>query len=97
MGHGVPTMLDTDAGEAQAPFAAGAGLHVDGLNSKHAMASVRMPLPGNTRPMMSGQGHHGPIGMGGMLTLLKGRDHAVQGVLENGWYKGAGAAHARML
>jgi FtsP/CotA-like multicopper oxidase with cupredoxin domain len=98
MGHGVPTMLGTDAGEAHATLRSMVpGYMAMGANGMHEMASMRMPLPDNTLPMMSGQGPYGPIGMGGMFTLLKVRDRAVQGPLENDWYDGAGAARARKL
>ena len=98
MGHGVPTMLGTDAGAAHATLRDMVpGYMPMGANGMHEMASMRMPLPDNTLPMMSGRGPHGPIGMGGMFTLLKVRDRAVQGPLENDWYDGAGAARARRL
>ncbi|MBV0881279.1 copper oxidase [Noviherbaspirillum sp. L7-7A] len=93
MGHGVPTMLGTDAGEAHATLRSMVpGYMPMGTNGMHEMASMRMPMPDNTLPMMSGQGPYGPIGMGGMFTLLKVRDRAVQGPLENDWYDGAARA-----
>jgi len=33
-----------------------------------------MPLPDNTLPMMTGLGPFGPIGMGGMFSVVKVRD-----------------------
>src|SRR2546427_13271681 len=38
------------------------------------MASMEMPLPDNTFPMMTGTGPFGPIEMGGMFTTLKVRE-----------------------
>ena len=98
MGHGVPTMLGTDASAAQSTLRSMVpGYMPMGANGMHEMASMRMSLPDNTLPMMSGQGPYGPIGMGGMFTLLKVRDRAVQGPLENDWYDSAGAARARKI
>lgn len=37
------------------------------------MESMEMPIPENTAPMMTGHGQFGPIGMGGMLSVLKVR------------------------
>ena len=39
------------------------------------MTEMQMQLPKNTLPMMSGEGPFGPIGMGGMFTMLKVRDN----------------------
>ena len=38
------------------------------------MADMHMGGPRNTLPMMSGQGPYGPVGMGGMFTVVKIRD-----------------------
>ena len=38
------------------------------------MAEMNMGGPRNTIPMMSGQGPYGPVGMGGMFTVVKIRD-----------------------
>ena len=38
------------------------------------MAEMHMGGPRNTLPMMSGQGPYGPVGMGGMFTVVKIRD-----------------------
>jgi hypothetical protein len=97
MGHGVPTMLGTDAGEAHAALRSMVpGYMPMGANGMHEMAAMRMPLPENTLPMMSGRGPYGPFGMGGMFRLLKVRDRAVQGPLENDWYDD-GSARARKV
>jgi FtsP/CotA-like multicopper oxidase with cupredoxin domain len=51
------------------------------------MASMQMPLPENTLPMMMGEGPHGRIGMGGMFTVLKVRDEQPPGDYRDpGWY-----------
>jgi manganese oxidase len=38
------------------------------------MASMHMPLPHNTLPMMTGSGQFGPIEMGGMFSVMKIRE-----------------------
>lgn len=38
------------------------------------MGEMHMALPGNTLPMMTGTGPHGPIGMGGTFTVLEVRE-----------------------
>jgi hypothetical protein len=35
---------------------------------------MEMPLPDNTLPMMTGKGPFGPVGMGGMFSVVKVRD-----------------------
>jgi hypothetical protein len=46
---------------------------VMGERGMYDMKDMPMELPPNTFPMMAGQGQFGPIGMGGMFTLLKVR------------------------
>ena len=50
------------------------------------MASMNMPLPRNTLPMMTGKGPFGPIEMGGMFTVLKVRD-GIASYDDPGWYQ----------
>jgi len=45
----------------------------------HDMAAMEMPLPDNTLPMMTGTGPFGPIGMGGMFSVVKVRDDLARG------------------
>lgn len=45
-----------------------------GSSGMAAMAEMAMPAPGNTLPMMSGDGQFGPVEMGGMFTIIKIRD-----------------------
>jgi len=74
MGHDVPTTIGVDhrglVGKIQ-------GLAPDfmvmGERGMYDMKQMPMELPPNTLPMMAGQGQFGPIGMGGMLTVLKVR------------------------
>ena len=52
------------------------------------MTEMQMPLPGNTLPMMTGQGPFGPIEMGGMFTTVKVREGlAHDDYRDPGWYQ----------
>src|SRR3546814_17434492 len=55
-----------------------------------------MAGPANTLPMMSGQGPHGSVEMGGMFTVLKVRD-ALVGDRDPGWYQAAHGEIARRV
>ena len=52
---------------------------VMGDKGMHDMAEMEMPRPDNTLPMMTGTGPFGPIGMGGMFSVVKVRDDVVRG------------------
>ena len=57
-----------------------------------------MELPANTFPMMSGNGPYGPIGMGGMFTLLKVRaDQKPGDYSDPGWYQQPPGTQARLV
>jgi hypothetical protein len=52
------------------------------------MADMRMPLPDNTLPMMSGDGPYGSLEMGGMFSVVKVRDDVRAGDYRDpGWFK----------
>nr|MCU0958404.1 copper oxidase [Hydrogenophaga sp.] len=52
------------------------------------MKEMEMELPPNTLPMMTGTGPYGPIGMGGMFTVLKVRaDQKPGDYSDPGWYR----------
>ncbi len=44
-----------------------------GENGMDDMAEMNMGGPKNTLPMMAGEGAYGPVGMGGMFTVLRVR------------------------
>ena len=49
---------------------------------------MRMPLPENTLPMMTGKGPFGALEMGGMFSVVKVRDDVAPGdVRDPGWYR----------
>jgi len=80
MGHDVPTMIGVDHRQVAKKIT---GLVPDymamGDKGMHDMAEMQMPLPDNTLPMMTGQGPFGPIGMGGMFSVVKVRDDVKRG------------------
>ncbi|MDE1948285.1 MAG: copper oxidase [Burkholderiales bacterium] len=80
MGHGVPTMIGVDQGDLARKIT---GLIPDymamGDKGMHDMAEMEMPLPENTLPMMTGTGPFGPVGMGGMFSVVKVRDELKPG------------------
>jgi hypothetical protein len=74
MGHAVPTMMGVDhrglIGKIQKLVP---DYMMMGERGMYDMKEMEMPLPDNTAPMMTGHGQFGPIGMGGMLSVLKVR------------------------
>ena len=90
MGHGIanPTGVDQSGVEdrirAQLPGFMAMGQ--DGMyeHERHA-AMGHMKGPENTIPMMTGQGPFAPMGMGGMFTVVKIREH-LSGNSDPGWY-----------
>lgn len=88
MGHGVPTSIGVDFEEAATKLRRLIPEYmVMGDRGGAHMASMQMELPENTLPMMTGEGPHGPIGMGGMFTVLKTRTEQRRGDYSDpGWY-----------
>jgi len=59
-----------------------------GERGMNDMKDMPMMLPEETLAMMAGHGPHGPIGMGGMFTLLKVRAEQRPGDYSDpGWYE----------
>jgi FtsP/CotA-like multicopper oxidase with cupredoxin domain len=89
MGHDVPTMIGVDhraiAGRINDLVP---GYMVMGDRGMADMATMQMPLPENTLPMMTGQGPFGPIEMGGMFTVAKVREGLSRDQYgDPGWYE----------
>jgi hypothetical protein len=89
MGHEVKNFIGmrqrdlSQAVKRAAPSAMAMG--TDGMAD---MATMAMPLPHNTLPMMTGTGPFGPIEMGGMFTVMKVREELAPGDYRDpGWYK----------
>ncbi len=89
MGHGVPTMIGVDQHEAARKISSLIPDYMEmGSKGGEDMADMQMPLPDNTLPMMTGEGPFGPIGMGGMLSLIKIRKGlAKHDYKDPGWYR----------
>jgi len=80
MGHNVPTMIGVDHRDvAKKITSLVPDYMVMGDKGMHDMAEMQMPIPDNTLPMMTGQGPFGPIGMGGMFSVVKVRDDVARG------------------
>ena len=88
MGHGVPTLIGADHRGLVAPLQrANPEYMVMGERGMYDMKELEMELPANTLPMMTGTGPYGPIGMGGMFTVLKVRaDQPPGDYRDPGWY-----------
>ncbi len=88
MGHDVPNMIGVDQRRVQKSLAKLLpGYMIMGERGMADMGEMVMPLPGNTLPMMTGQGPFGPIEMGGMFTVLKVRENQQSGdYTDPGWY-----------
>lgn len=89
MGHGVSTLIGLNheglVGRIQNLLP---DYMVMGERGMYDMKEMQMPLPLNTFPMMAGKGPYGPIGMGGMFTVLKVReDLKADDYSDPGWYK----------
>ena len=80
MGHGVPTMIGVDhRAVVEKITRLIPDYMVMGERGMHEMAEMEMPLPDNTLPMMTGTGPFGPVGMGGMFSVVKVRDDVAPG------------------
>ncbi|WP_428424646.1 multicopper oxidase family protein [Methylibium sp.] len=80
MGHSVPTMIGVDHRDVAKKISSLVPDYmVMGDKGMHDMAVMEMPLPDNTLPMMTGTGPFGPVGMGGMFSVVKVRDDIRRG------------------
>lgn len=89
MGHDVPTSIGVDFEDAATKLRRLIPEYmVMGARGSAEMASMKMELPENTLPMMTGEGPYGPIGMGGMFTVFKVRAEQPRGDYSDpGWYE----------
>jgi FtsP/CotA-like multicopper oxidase with cupredoxin domain len=75
MNHTIPNLIGVDQGAAAEQISKLVdGYMPMGQYGMHEMLDMNMPGPKNTLPMMAGDGQFGPIGMGGMFTVVKIRD-----------------------
>jgi FtsP/CotA-like multicopper oxidase with cupredoxin domain len=63
---------------------------------QHLEHAGHMQGPENSLPMTQGNGPYGPMGMGGMMTLLKIRA-GLKGDADPGWYSGSDVPRARRV
>ncbi|MEP7156955.1 MAG: copper oxidase [Betaproteobacteria bacterium] len=89
MGHTVPTMIGVDhSGIAAKINALIPQYMVMGERGMMDMAEMKMPLPENTLPMMTGDGPFGSVAMGGMFSMVKVRRNQKPGDYSDpGWYQ----------
>ena len=97
MGHDVPTMIGVPQGELEEKIRRLVPDYMAmGDKGMADMGSMAMPLPDNTHPMMTGQGPHGPLEMGGMFSVLKVRAGQPHGdYTDPGWYAQPPGTQAR--
>jgi FtsP/CotA-like multicopper oxidase with cupredoxin domain len=103
MGHDLPITV----GVEQAEVASKMSTILPGFMAmgKHGMAEHQdhvdmghMPGPANTIPMMTGEGPHGNVEMGGMFTVIKVRDGLRPGDFRDpGWYRAPAGTVARKV
>lgn len=89
MGHSVPNVVGVNQKDVSQQISKLVpGYMAMGESGMHEMSGMleMMPGPRNTLPMMGGVGPFGPIGMGGMFTILKVRD-GITSYDDPGWYQ----------
>ena len=97
MAHDVPNMTNvSQRGVEEKVRSLLPGYMAMGENGMDSMLEMNMGGPKNTLPMMTGEGPHGSIGMGGMFTVLKVRAH-LRGGADPGWYVNPKGTEARKV
>ncbi len=72
MGHNIPNMIGVNQKGVEGTVQDLLPNYMAmGQNGMHEMTEMGMEGPQNTLPMMGGDGPFGPVGMGGMFTILK--------------------------
>jgi len=89
MGHDVPTMIGVKQDDLAAKINdLVPGYMAMGERGMDEMATMRMPMPANTLPMMMGEGPFGAVGMGGMFSVVKVRKGQKRNDYSDpGWYQ----------
>ena len=101
MGHGIANPVGVDQSgiddRLRALLPGYTAMGSDGMyeHERHA-AMGHMQGPENTLPMLTGQGPFGPLGMGGMFTVVKIRDR-LHGDSDPGWYDRKDVPRARRI
>ncbi|MCQ9375605.1 copper oxidase [Methyloversatilis sp. XJ19-13] len=88
MGHDIPNLIGVDhEGLANRISNLVPGYMAMGERGMADMADMKMPLPENTVPMMTGDGPFGSVEMGGMFSVFKvRRDQKPGDFSDPGWY-----------
>ncbi|MCQ9379155.1 multicopper oxidase family protein [Methyloversatilis sp. XJ19-49] len=88
MGHDIPNLIGVDhEGLANRISNLVPGYMAMGERGMADMADMKMPLPENTAPMMTGDGPFGSVEMGGMFSVFKVRRDLKPGDYSDpGWY-----------
>jgi len=89
MGHDVPNLIGVDhGGLAERISNLVPGYMAMGERGMADMADMKMPLPENTAPMMTGDGPFGSVEMGGMFSVFKvRRDQKPGDYTDPGWFR----------
>ena len=89
MGHQVPTMIGVDQRSVIEKINKLVPDYMAmGEKGGADMAEMKMPVPENTLPMMSGDGPFGSMDMGGMFTTVKVREGLARNDYKDpGWYR----------
>jgi FtsP/CotA-like multicopper oxidase with cupredoxin domain len=75
MSHEIPNLTGVDQSGIEGNIGKLVpGYMAMGEHGMHEMLEMNMAGPTNTLPMMAGEGQFGPIGMGGMFTIVKVRE-----------------------
>ena len=76
MGHDITNVIGMDQSKVESKVAELLpNIMLMGSTGMHEMLEMQMSGPPNTLPMMGGDGPFGPVGMGGMFTILKVREN----------------------
>jgi len=87
MAHGLDNVMGVDQSSAVARVREQVpGYMAMGEHGMGDMQDMAMKTPENTLPMMAGEGPYGPIGMGGMFTVVKVRKRLPADGSDPGWY-----------
>lgn len=87
MGHNIPNMVGVRPGDLDQRVRPLVPQYMTmGQDGMGGMGEMTMPVPRNSIPMRGGPGPFGYIGMGGLFTVLKVREHVTSSD-DPGWYQ----------
>jgi FtsP/CotA-like multicopper oxidase with cupredoxin domain len=103
MGHEIPNVLGASIAESDADLQSLVpgmmNMGSDGMSAHQEHVEImKLQGPDNTLPMMTGEGPHGALEMGGMFTVVKVRPGLDAGDFRDpGWYAAPANTVARMI